>query len=419
MKILQINNCHYNRGGADVVYLNTGVLLESHGNDVSYFSMKNDLNEKTKYEKYFVESVDFFNISFLKKILHFFRFFYSRESNRKLNILIEDFNPQIAHVHLYKGGLTPSILGVLRKNNIPVLVTLHDYGFLDPHNLLLDGNLNISEKCITGSSFNCVRDKSNRNSYLLSFVSTLEYIYHSKIFPFDKYFNTIVAVSKFSRDLHLKSDKFDWSIVHLYNFSPLLISHEEIIKQESNYLLYFGRLSREKGIKTLINAVEKLDVKIDLKIIGTGVLEEELKKYIHDSNLTNIKLLGFKKGKELDKLIRESKFVIVPSQWYENNPMTIIEAYCLGVPVIGSRIGGIPEIIDEGKTGFTYEMGNVDDLVVALTKGINLSEEEYIILKNNARVFAEENFSPSLHYNKLMNLYKKTIEKTRFKDGQK
>jgi glycosyltransferase involved in cell wall biosynthesis len=419
MKILQINNCHFNRGGADIVYLNTGELLESYGNEVFYFSIKNELNKNTKFQKYFVKGIDFLNISLFKKIIYFFRFFYSNESKRKLNKLIRDLKPNIAHVHLYKGGLTPSILGVLKKNKIPVLVTLHDYGFLDPHNLLLDGNLNISEKCITGSSFNCVRDKSNRNSYLLSLVSTFEYIYHTKFFPFDKYFNTIVAVSKFSQVLHLKSNKFNWSIDHLYNFSPLLNRHEETIKQGSNYLLYFGRLSKEKGIKTLINAVEKLDVKIDLKIVGTGVLEIELKKYIQDNNLTNIKLLGFKEGKELHKLIRESKFVIVPSQWYENNPMTIIESYCFGVPVIGSRIGGIPEIIDEGKTGFTYEMGNIDDLVVALTKGINLSEEEYIILKNNARVFAEENFSPSLHYNKLMNLYKKTIEKTRFKDGQK
>jgi glycosyltransferase involved in cell wall biosynthesis len=419
MKILQINNCHYNRGGADIVYLNTGELLESHGNDVSYFSIRNDLNEKTKFQKYFVRGVDFLNISLFKKILYFFRFFYSIESKRNLNMLIEDCKPQIAHVHLYKGGLTPSILGVLKKNKIPVLVTLHDYGFLDPHNLLLDGNLNISEKCITSSSFNCVKDKSNRDSYLLSLVSTLEYIYHSKLFPFDKYFNTIVAVSKFSQDLHLKSDKFNWSIDHLYNFSPLLNSHEETIKQGSNYLLYFGRLSKEKGIKTLIDAVEKLDIKIDLKIVGTGVLEIELKKYIQDNNLTNIKLLGFKKGEELHELIRESKFVIVPSQWYENNPMTIIESYCFGVPVIGSRIGGIPEIIDEGKTGFTYEMGNVDDLVVALTKGINLSEEEYIKFKNNAKDFAEENFSPNSHYKELMKLYNKTIEKTRFNDGQK
>ena len=167
------------------------------------------------------------------------------EAKRNLNMLIEDFKPQIAHVHLYKGGLTPSILGVL-KNKIPVLVTLHDYGFLDPHNLLLDGKLNIAEKCIAGSSFNCVIDRSNRNSYLLSLVSTLEYIFHSKIFPFDKYFNTIVAVANFS-GLHLKSDKFNWSIDHLYNFSPLLNINEEIVKQESNYLLLWSLIKRKRN----------------------------------------------------------------------------------------------------------------------------------------------------------------------------
>ena len=169
----------------------------------------------------------------------------------------------------------------------------------------------------------------------------------------------------------------------------------------------------------MIRAVEKLNGKVDLKIVGTGDLEIEFKKYIDNNKLSQVQLLGFKSGEHLYKLIREALFVVVPSVCYENNPMTIIESYCFGVPVIGSRIGGIPEIIDEGKIGFTYEMGNVDDLVVVLTKGINLSEEEYIKFKINARVFAEKNFSSNSHYEELMKLYKKTIEKTRFNDGQK
>jgi glycosyltransferase involved in cell wall biosynthesis len=410
MKILQINNCNFNRGGADVVYLNTGALLKSNGNDVSYFSIKNELNYNTKFEKYFVEGVDFLNISFLKKVLHFFRFFYSNESKLKLSKLIKDYSPQIAHIHLYKGGLTPSILSVLKKHKIPVIITLHDYGFIDPHNLLLDGNLNISEKCITGSAFNCVRDKSNRNSYLLSLVSTFEYIFHSKFFPFDKYFNTIVAVSKFSQAKHLESTKFKWTIDHLYNFSPLLYIINEPITKKSSYILYFGRLSKEKGIKTLIKAFARLKGEIKLKVVGTGSLEMELKKYIYDNNISNIEMVGHQSGDILHKLIKEAFYVVVPSEWYENNPMTIIESYCFGVPVIGSRIGGIPEIIDEGETGFTYKMGNVDDLIITINKAINLSEDEYITMKQNARLFAEKNFSPSNHYKDLMRLYNRTIE---------
>ena len=302
---------------------------------------------------------------------------------------------------------------------MPIIVTLHDYGFLDPHNLLLDGNLNISEKCINGSSFNCVIDKSNRNSYFLSLISTLEYIFHRIFFPFDKYFNTIVAVSKFSQSLHLKSNKFDWTIDHLYNFSPLLDYQMKTDENNYDYFLYFGRLSKEKGIKTLIKAFKKLDTQIDLIIVGTGVLEDKLKNYIHENSLKNVKLLGFKKGKDLYKLVKQSKYVIVPSEWYENNPMTIIESYSLGVPVIGSRIGGIPEIINEGLTGFTYEMGNVDELAITLKKAINLTEKKYMQLKKNARKFAEDNFSPDSHLTKLLKLYNKTIKKTEFNYDQK
>ena len=209
MKVLQINNCHFSRGGADVVYLNTGKLLEVNGDEVYYFSVLNEQNEQTKFGEYFVQRIDYVNESLFKKLFYFFRFFYSREAGLKLAKLLKVYRPHIAHVHLYKGGLTPSILKVLKKENIPVVITLHDYGFLDPHNLLLDGNLEISEKCINGSVFNCVREKSNRNSYLLSLVSTLEYIFNAKLFPYERYFDAFLAVSKFSQKLHLKSKKFN------------------------------------------------------------------------------------------------------------------------------------------------------------------------------------------------------------------
>ena len=411
MKILQINNCHYRRGGADVVYLNTGELLESFGNEVFYFSTKNKFNKKSEFEKYFINSINFIDTTFLNKILSLPRFFYSQESKQKLNKLLNRYNPEIAHIHLYKGGLTPSILKVLNKRKIPVVISLHDYGLLDPHNLLLNGNLDISEKCINGSVFNCVIEKSNRNSYLLSLVSTIEYVFHAVFFPFEKYFDTIIAVSKFSQSKHLESKKFNWTIEHLYNFSPLFNVEEGPTKKKSKYLLYFGRLSKEKGVKTLIKAVENLNGKINLKIVGTGGLELEFEEYIRDNNISYIELLGFKKGEELSSLIKKSLFVVLPSEWYENNPMTIIESYCFSVPVIGSKIGGIPEIIDEGKTGYTYEMKNVKHLTHTIKKAINLPENEYLSMKKNARIYAEKKFSPNVHYNKLFDLYNKTIKK--------
>ena len=358
---------------------------------------------------FFLNNIDFINNSILKKILLVPRFFYSFETKIKLNKILDIYDPEIAHVHLYKGNITASFLSVLRKRKIPILISLHDYGLLDPHNLLLNGDLEISEKCIHGSVFNCVLEKSNRNSYFLSLLSTIEYLFHAIIFPFDKYFNTILAVSKFSQAKHLESKKFSWSIEHLYNFSPLYDFKEIVIKNKPKYLLYYGRLSEEKGIKTLIKAVENFEGKVELKIVGSGSLNFE--DCISENNVSYIHFLGFKQGEELHNLIRESLFVIVPSEWYENNPMTIIESYCLRTPVIGSRVGGIPEIIVEGKTGFTFKMGDIIDLTNKINKGINLSLDQYKLMQHNAREYAKENFSPSVHYNKLIKLYIKTIKK--------
>ena len=411
MKILQINNCHFRRGGADIVYINTGELLTNYGNDVSYFSVKNKFNIKTCYSKYFVNSVNYFPSSFLKRVIKVPRFFYSFEAARKLQNLLRNCRPDIAHVHLYKGGLTSSILWVLKKNKIPILVTLHDYGFIDPHNLLLDGNLNISESTINGSAFNCFFQRSNRNSYFLSLISTMEYLFHSIFFPFDKSFDSIIAVSLFSKFKHLESKKFNWSIDHLYNFSPLLDKNIVTFANKNSYLLFFGRLSKEKGVETLIDAISILSSNVLLKIVGSGELEEKLKDIISKRKLSNIEMLGYKNGDELYNLIKLSSFVVVPSKWYENNPMTIIESYSFGVPVIGSRVGGIPEIIQEDITGFTFKMGDASDLARTISKALNLTEKEYLEMTINARRFAQTNFSPQEHYEKLMKIYNKIILK--------
>lgn len=417
MKILQINNCHYRRGGADVVYLNTGELLERKGHQVIYFSQKSDKNIKCNNEEDFIEPIDFINQSILKKIINTPRFFYSKESAKKIEILLLKSKPDIAHIHTYKGTLTPSILKILNKYNVPVVFTLHDYGLIDPHNLLLDGNLNICEKTINGSAFNSVLVKSNRNSYLLSLVSTLEYIFHRVVFPFDKYFDTIIAVSKFSKAKHMQSNKFNWTIDHLYNFSPLLTQNNKAKTNKSDYLLYFGRLSKEKGIETLIEAFKLLDGKVSLKIVGTGELDSKLKTLINNKNIKKVEFLGFKKGEELYDLIRGASFVVVPSEWYENNPMTIIESYSLGVPVIGSNVGGIPEIIVNGETGYTFEMGSITDLAKTINQALNLSSMEYNLISEKARLFAVENFLPETHYEKLIHLYQKTINKKNVKSN--
>lgn len=407
MRILQINNCHYRRGGADIVYLNTIELLNKYNHKAIPFSSKNEKNIDSAFENYFISEINYFGANFFKKIFLFIRFFFSVESKKKIEILIKKEKPEIAHIHLYKGDLTPSILLALKKYQIPTVITLHDLGFLCPHNLMLDGKMNICTKCVKGSAFNCVVNKCNRDNIILSTVSALEFKFHKTFFPFENYFNKIIAVSKFGQNIHNESGRFKKPIAHLYNFYPQLT---ETIPDHSkgNYFLFFGRLSNEKGLNTLIDAWIKKDRNSILKIVGTGELYDDIFKKVRSN--TTIELVGFKSGEELNRIIAKSSFVIVPSECYENNPLTIIEAYANGKPVIGSNVGGIPEIIEDGKTGFLFKMKDVDSLSEKIHLAENTTDKEYKSLSVNARKFSENNFDEESHYTKLMGIYKETIE---------
>jgi glycosyltransferase involved in cell wall biosynthesis len=406
MKILQINNIHFRRGGADIVYLNTGELLEKYGHNVFYFSQKNERNDVVNSDDYFINETNYFDKSLIKKIQSIPRFFYSEESKNQLSKLISELNPDIAHIHLYKGTLTPSILEVLKHKKIPIIISLHDYGLLCPHNLMLDGKMNICTRCVNGSPFNCITNKCNRNNLLLSAVSSFEYIFHKTFFPFDKYFDNIIAVSKFGLQMHQKSESLYDKIVHIYNFYPNL-NQTKINSNKGDYFLYFGRLSSEKGIKTLFSAWLKEKRKSKLKVVGTGELFDELNVLTFENS--SIEMLGFKSGVELNTLIKEASFIVVPSEWYENNPLTIIEAYANGKPVIGSNVGGIPEIINDGDTGYLFDMGSINDLSDKITKAESIDDLEYYRLSTNARKFANEHFSEESHYQSLISIYEDLI----------
>lgn len=408
MRIIQINNCHYRRGGADVVYLDTGRLLEDNGHEVAYFSSFSENTLENEFSRYFVKTEDILKSGIKDKLLSVPKRLYSFETKRNLSELISDFKPQLAHIHLYKGELTVSLLLTLKQFNVPTVITLHDYSLLCPRNILFDADNNICDKCISGSTFNCILKRCNRKNLFYSIVNFIEFNINNKLINPVNYFNKIICVSKFNYNIHLSSkEQLKTHLTHLYNFSPV-IDKSVPNHSKGNSYLYFGRLSKEKGVKTLIHTFERNGY--NLKIVGTGELFEEIQNYINTKKLTNIEMLGFKSGSELTKLICDSSFVIVPSEWFENNPMTIIEAYALGKPVIGSRIGGIPEIIIEGETGFTFEMGNSDELLKVTNYTEIMTQDQYGVMSNKARAFAVNHFSESVHYNKLISIYDEILK---------
>jgi len=168
-------------------------------------------------------------------------------------------------------------------------------------------------------------------------------------------------------------------------------------------------LSYEKGINTLLEVFAAFP-DLRLKVVGAGPKENELKR----KEYKNVEFLGFKSGRELYDLVRNARFVCVPSEWYENNPMTVVEAYSMGVPVIGARIGGIPEIVEEGITGFLFDSGNKESLIDTLRKSLDLDEYHHSEMKKHSRQFADKHFNKDVYVERLLDFYNKII--TDFKE---
>jgi glycosyltransferase involved in cell wall biosynthesis len=171
-------------------------------------------------------------------------------------------------------------------------------------------------------------------------------------------------------------------------------------------IVYFGRLSTEKGLVTLIDAVK--DIPVTLKLIGTGPLELDLKEKCRREGIKNVVFTGYQKKNELAAEVRSALFSILPSEWYENLPMSILEAFALERPVIGARIGGIPELVKDNVTGLTFEPCNISDLRKKISYLLN-NPDLANYMGRQARKLVEEEFSADVHYERLLSVYQQAI----------
>lgn len=404
MKVLLINNVHYRRGGADAVYLNTGKLLQEHGNEVVFFNMLKNKNLPCKDDKYWVSSDESRGGGVISKIKSLRDFFDNPEAARKIEELIIAEKPDIAHVHLFWGmGISPSITKVLKKHQIPLVHTAHDYHLICPVALLMDSKGQVCEACKGKHFYKAMLKGCSHNGRVATCIKAAEQYYHNwKYNPVDV-LQGIIYVSDFSRNKHLEFMPALASVPStvLYNFN---IIGEPRVSYSGNYYLYYGRLAQEKGLFTLLEAFRK-NPTLKLRIVGTGPLENALKQQLPG----NVEMLGPKYGDELFDLVKKAKFVCVPSECYENNPLTIVEAYSMGVPIIGSDLGGITEIIRDGETGFLFENKNCESISRCLGRAEQMSKEEYISMSNAAYQFAQNRFSGERHYEQLMSFYKKVM----------
>ncbi len=406
MKIFLINKFLYPKGGDAISTLTTGKLLENKGHKVTFWGMDHPENPDYLYKDLFVSHADYNKQNWIsEQFKAAANLLYSFEAKSKIKKLLEIEKPDIVHLNNFAHQISPSILDVFAKHNIPTLMTMHDYKIVCPtYSMLADDNP--CERCKDGRYYWCFLNRCTKTSYLKSLLNTLEmYLHHKILHIYDK-IGVFISPSMFLKN-KVKEMGFDGKVVYLPNFVRVE-QFAPCYEPKENSIVYVGRLSHEKGVGTLLKAVRGLD--IHLKIIGDGSLKESLKFKVKSEKLDNVEFLGYRSGDDLKNEVRNSMALVIPSEWYENNPRSVIEAFALGKPAIGARIGGIPELVKDGKTGYTFESGNVEDLrdkIECLLKDPDSAIER----GKNARRFVEENLNPEKHYQKLMKIYQIAINK--------
>lgn len=407
MKILMLNKFFYIKGGSETYYFSLKKLLEENGHEVIDFSMNDDKNFESKYSEFFVSGVDYNKKqSLFSKIKAGIKIVYSIEAKRKLEKLIKKTKPDIAHLHIFQHQLSTSVLDVLKKYNIPIVYTAHDLKMICPnYKMLTHGN--ICEKCKGEKYINCLKNKCIKDSTVKSSIAMIEAYMNKWRGAYNK-IDFIITPSQFYRNKFIEFGVDEKRVTYIPNF--LSMEETEYDKlSENNYLLYFGRLSEEKGILTLVKAMNGIDT--TLKILGSGPLKEEIKEFIEKEKIENIEMLGFKSGKELNTIIANAKAVILPSEWYENGPYSGIETLKLGVPIIGSDLGGIPELIDDGKNGFIFKHNDEMDLNSKLKQINSLKDDELEMMKKASRDKFESNYTDNQHYAQIIKIYNEALER--------
>lgn len=395
-----VNKFLYPNGGSETYMFKLGEYLTSLGHTVEYFGMEHTDRCVGNSAECYTENMDFHNTGGLKKIKLSLKTIYSKEAKEKIGKVIECFKPDIIHLNNINFQLTPSIIYEIKKHNIPIVQTVHDVQMACPnHKMYNEEQKSTCEKCLDGKYMNCVKNKCLHNSAMKSVIAAMEsYYYHGK-----NTYNLVdcyICPSQFMADTITRAGIDKSRICVLHNFCE---EHKNLPSKDTSkkYVLYFGRLSIEKGVHTLIEVCKELK-NINFVFAGTGELEDMC------NGIENIEAVGFKTGDELKSLIRNALFSITPSECYENCSMSIIESLSLGTPVIGSNIGGTPELIVPNETGLIFESGNKEDLKQAIQ---SLYNNPNVAASMSEKCIELSNNTIECYTQKLLALYKNQIIK--------
>lgn len=416
MRILLVNKYFYRKGGAETYFFALAEGLKALGHEVAFFSMQHPNNEPSYWSKYFVSEKDYVGeISAFKKVQEAATLIYSFEARRKFEALLEEFKPDIIHMNNVHRQLTLSILDApyLKKHHVPVVYTAHDYILLCPAYTMVNGRGEVCDACLDRHFMHATKNVCVKGSRAKSALATMEAEFLKLHHSYDK-IDLIIAPSQFMKD-KLDEGGFAGKTVAMQNFltdsqmamgARVANTHkfEDTQAGARPYFLFFGRLSKEKGILTLVKAFLQAagltnkgadaqsndqDAQVlpdvwDLHIVGDGPERGAIEQLIASAGpqaAARIHLLGYKSGEELQREVGNARFTVLSSEWSENMPYSGLESLAAQTPIVGANIGGIPELVEEGETGFTFESGNAHDLADRLLETALIGKHEYAAMQ--------------------------------------
>lgn len=399
MKILQANKFFFRNGGSETVMFQERDYLLSHGHEVVDFSMQDTRNLESKYQSYFIANRSYAaNAGKLSKVVDAVSFIHSPEAVKNISRLIKDTKPDLVHCHNIYHQLTPSIMGAANKLGVPTVLTLHDYKPICPTYNRLRNGVACSD-CLDGDFSHVLKHRCADGSLGKSGLLYAEATVQKWMGNYEKV-NAFIAPCQFMQTsiAHRIPDER----IHLL-YNGIDVNEVQPSDEDDGYVLFLGRLVAEKGAETLLKAHQQSNYAWKLVVAGVGPLFDVLKTQYNPSIL-----VGYLAGDALKAMIRKASVIVVPSEWYENCPMSVLEAMAYGKPVVGSRMGGIPELVEDGVTGLLFEAGNISQLNEALNK-LMVSPGLRKKMGEAARLRVEANFTLAKHNDGLMNIYRKIL----------
>ena len=393
-RILLVNKFYYPRGGDCVVTLNTQSLLRSRGHEVAVFSMQYPENIESEWSKYFAGEVSF-DGGMKNKLAALRRTLGMGDIKKAFNRILDDFKPDVVHLHNIHSYISPVVAHLAKQRGCRVVWTLHDYKLLCPSYACLR-NGQPCELCFTGK-LNVLTKRCMKGSLPASAIAWIEALKWNRK-RLERYVDAFICPSQFMAH-KMEQGGFNPAKLHvLCNFvDPVKMQSFEALPVEERepYYCYVGRLSQEKGIATLLEVAQSLP--FALKVAGGGPLEQELRdKY---GSVNHIEFMGRLNATQVSHLLNHATCSVIPSEWYENNPLSVIESLCAGTPVVGAEIGGIPELI-ENQNGVTFAWGNDTELKQAIDEAFHRNWNHHYIQQQALKAFSNEN-----HYSQLISLY--------------